>query len=252
MLAKVKSGVSRMTPSSSKRPKRPQVMIEHMHALHDGLDLTDAFDAAVFSCATAAFSCNRWGELIIPSLNSFNSCKHVLRGAKRSFGRVRNGAEFLNFHIPWSKTTKEEGADIILTPTPGPLNPVAAFHHHLSANAAVPDKAPLFAFETRDGGWSPLTKAWFMERCSEVWKAAGLSHDLDGHGFRIGGASELLMQGVPPEVVAMQGRWLSRAFLLYWRRIESILPMFISRSYFSSRYSMIQSSMSSFQKKYNL
>jgi hypothetical protein len=74
--------------------------------------------------------------------------------------------------------------------------------------------------------------------------------DLEGHGMRIGGATELLLQGVAPDVVATQGRWKSRAFLEYWRKIESILPTFISRSFFASRYSMIQESMLSFRKKY--
>jgi hypothetical protein len=87
-----------------------------------------------------------------------------------------------------------------------------------------------------------MTKPWFMERVLEVWKAAGLNLALHGHG----GASELLMQGVPPDVVATQGRWKSRAFLECWRRIEAILPMFITRSYFASHHSMIQSSMVNF------
>src|SRR6202041_1457235 len=111
------------------------------------LDLTDVFDAAVFSCDTTAFSCNRLGKLTVPSSGTFNTLKHVSKGAPTSFSRVRNGVEYASFHIPWSKTTKEEGADIILTAVPGPLNPVAAFRHHLSANASVPDDAPLFAFE---------------------------------------------------------------------------------------------------------
>ncbi len=39
------------------KPKRPPVTLEHMHALRSGLDLTDAFDAAVFALACTAF----WG-----------------------------------------------------------------------------------------------------------------------------------------------------------------------------------------------
>jgi hypothetical protein len=141
--------------------------------------------------------------------------------------------------MPWTKTTKEEGADIVLTSVRGPLNPVVVFHHHLSANALVPTNAPLFAFETAACGWAPMTKPWFMESVSEVWKMAGLNHTLHGHGFRIGGASELLMQGVPPDVVATQGRWKSCAFLEFWRRIEAISPIFITRSYFASHYRVL-------------
>jgi hypothetical protein len=157
--------------------------------------LSDAFDLAVFACATAAFSgCNRLGELLIPSEHNFIPAKHVARGTTTSFGQVRNGAEFLSFHIPWTKTTKEDGADIILTLISGPLNAVRAFRHHLSANASVTNTAPMFAFKTAAGGWAPMTKQWFMERVTKVWLRAGLPSCLDGHGFRIGGASELLMQ----------------------------------------------------------
>jgi hypothetical protein len=85
---------------------------------------------------------------------------------------VRNGAGYLKFHIPWPKTTKEEGADIVLTAVPSTLNLVAAFRHHLAANRLVPDDAPLFAFEMLGGGWAPMTKSWFMERVAEVWKVA--------------------------------------------------------------------------------
>jgi hypothetical protein len=79
----------------------------------------------------------------------------------------------------------------VLTWVRGPLGPVVAFRHQLSANALVPNDAPLFAFETSAGGWAPMTKPWFMEKVSEVWKAAGLQYAPDGHGCRIGGASEL-------------------------------------------------------------
>jgi hypothetical protein len=72
MLAKVKAGVSRMAPASARRPKRPPVTIEHMQAFRRGLDLTNAFDSTVFACDTAAYSgCNRLGELLITSPNTF-------------------------------------------------------------------------------------------------------------------------------------------------------------------------------------
>lgn len=40
-----------------KLAKRPPVTLEHMHALRAGLDLTDAFDVAVYALACCAF----WG-----------------------------------------------------------------------------------------------------------------------------------------------------------------------------------------------
>jgi len=57
-----------------------------------------------------------------------------------------------------------------------------------------------------------------------------LAHVL-GHSFCIGGAVELLLAGVPPEIVAATGSWTSLAFLLYWCHMEEILPMSTSKAY---------------------
>ncbi|KIK79510.1 hypothetical protein PAXRUDRAFT_161163, partial [Paxillus rubicundulus Ve08.2h10] len=74
-----------------------------------------------------------------------------------------------------------------------------------------------------------LTKSKFMRCCNQIWVEAGFP-SMPGHVFHIGGATELLLQGVSPDVVAQQGRWKSQAFLKYWHCIKSILPLFISSS----------------------
>jgi hypothetical protein len=56
MLSKVKVGVSRMAPASAKRPKHPLVTVEHMYALYRGLDLTNAFDSAIFGICMRDYS----------------------------------------------------------------------------------------------------------------------------------------------------------------------------------------------------
>jgi hypothetical protein len=60
-----------------------------------------------------------------------------------------------------------------------------------------------------------------------------------------------LLHGVPPDVVAIQGRWKSQAFLEYWRKIESILPLFVTASFSDSHAAMINSSMDSFARRYS-
>lgn len=129
--------------------------------------------------------------------------------------------------------------------------PLTALRHHLSANTLIPNTAPLFSFETADGTWAPMTKPWFMSRCNDVWVAAGFP-DMPGHAFRIGGATELLFQGINPDIVTTQGQWRSRVFLEYWHRIEVILPLFISNSSNSSRTLNLEASMSSFAHRHNL
>jgi hypothetical protein len=53
---------------------------------------------------------------------------------------------------------------------------------------------------------------------------------LNGHGLRIGGTTHLLLHGVDPWIIIKQVRWTSTAFLLYWRNVEEILPLFIGDS----------------------
>ena len=65
-----------------------------------------------------------------------------------------------------------------------------------------------------------------------------LAHVL-GHSFRIGGAVELLLAGVPPEIVAATGGWTSLAFLLYWCQKEEILPMSTSKAYNKAHLDML-------------
>jgi hypothetical protein len=75
---------------------------------------------------------------------------------------------------------------------------------------------------------------------------------MPGHGFRIGGATNLLLMGVAPDLVATQGRWKSKASMDYWQRIESILPLFMSSTGSASRVFIIEDSMAAYRKKWKL
>jgi hypothetical protein len=250
MLTTVRKGVAKLVPDSSRRPKREPVTLERMHCLLNGLDLSNAKDAAVYGASSAAFhGICRSSELCVPSRNLFDPSRHVTNSVHIEYGTTISGVEHANFDIPWSKTTGSKGAKIILTDTNDPTKPVAALCHHRSANVNVPDGAPLFAYETTDGGWEPLTKHNWLARCNEVWVAAGLD-PLLAHAFRIGGCTEMLLRGVNPDIVCMQGRWKSKAFLEYWRKIQFILPLFISNSFSSARSALVNSSMTRFAAKY--
>lgn len=189
--------------------------------------------------------------MTIRSRNSYDPAKNVARTPRPSFKSLPGGARYARFHVPWTKTTKFAGADVILTEVADPSDPKTALDHHLRANAAIPSDAPLFSFETAEGGWAPMTRDWFLDRCNTIWVAEGLGR-LSGHCFRIGGATELLLRGTHPDVVATQGGWKSRAFLEYWRKIEAILPLFISNSFDKSRLHLVEKSMMVFKKKYAL
>ena len=150
-----------------------------------------------------------------------------------SFTTLQDGSRLASFRIPWTKTTREEGASIILTARDNSLCPCTALRNHLATNRDVPGTSSLFAYTTTNGRWEHMTKHKFLAFCTDVWSKAVLAHVL-GHSFRIGGAVELLLAGVPPEIVAATGGWTSLAFLLYWRRMEEILPMSTSKAYHRS------------------
>jgi hypothetical protein len=60
------------------------------------------------------------------------------------------------------------------------------------------------------------------------------------------------MAGVAPEVVARQGGWTSLAFLIYWRRLEQILPMHITDAYKKKRLHELTLKMDSFRIRNNI
>jgi hypothetical protein len=122
MLHHVQCGFAKLVPPSSKRAKRPPVTIKAMVALKAGLNLSNAFDAAVWALA-CIWSCCWWesylylsisslltlilrlGELLIPSLNLFDPAKHVAHTTLPIKGcTLPDGITYATFHILWTKT----------------------------------------------------------------------------------------------------------------------------------------------------
>ncbi|KAJ7716208.1 DNA breaking-rejoining enzyme [Mycena metata] len=226
LLSRTKKGVSKMAPSSSRRPPRDPVSHNHMTALRASLDLSNTRDSAIWAVACAAWAdCARLGEVLIDSPAKFDPARNVTRGCPKKRGLASNGHKSFGFKVPWTKTRGSEGDWLTSTEAFGDVDAVSALEHHLFVNGTVPDSAPLFAYTTTSG-WAHLTRSDFLACCNDIWVAAGMGA-LYGHGFRIGGTTHLLLHGVDPWVVMKQGRWTSAAFLLYWRNIEEILPLFI-------------------------
>ena len=184
-VSKVRQGAQKLTPLTSRRPPRSPVTLEHLMALESSLDLDNTFDAAVWAIALICFwACCRLGELTVPSLNLFNPSKHVARSVKYHFrNNLQNGQqlESLHFHLPWTKSTKQEGADISAS-AHGSLSPSNAFRNHLRVNRDAPAEGHLFAFRTRNGSFVPMVKEWFLTRCQEIWLKFSLLLP-SGHSF---------------------------------------------------------------------
>ena len=83
-------------------------------------------------------------------------------------------------------------------------------------------------------GLRPLTKPVFLQRCNDIWHPLGYPRTT-GHCFRIGGTTELLIAGTPPDVVKATGRWSSDSFMRYWRSLDDIAPRYIRRLHAKGR-----------------
>ena len=189
----------------------------HLQTLHNHLNLTDAFNIAVFAAACIAFwSCFHLGELLIDS--AFDPALHISQSTKFKQGIASNNYCYISFHIPHTKT-KPSGDDIHLTDSSCSCSPVTAFLHHLHSNTNILDETPLFSFETAAWSWSPLLCSWFMDHCNAIWSSAGLG-SVKGHRFWIGGATFLLMLGINPR--AMELSSISYILETMWRDFASI------------------------------
>jgi len=164
----------------------------------------------------------------VPSLHAFNPSFHVTHSVEVVHHSDYDTSSSASFCIPWTKTTKEEGAIIVLTAHNDHLCPLEALTFHFSINPDIPGTVPLFSFAS-PSGYSMPTKS-FLAFCSSIWKTTSLPA-VSSHSFWIGGMGELLTAGVLPKVVAHQGSWTSLTFLVYWRRVEQILPMNITSAY---------------------
>lgn len=217
-------------PPATHRPPRAPVTAAHLAALRQRLNLiNDPRDIAVFACACTAFwGLNRLGELVCPSPDREPSHR-VRRQCNMSFPPTQPGRHhpsFLDFHIPWTKSTKSLGANVHLSEWDDnglDTSAIKALAWHLRFSAHLPDSAPLFAYHSASS-YAPLTRAAFLKRCRSVWKAAGLG-DCSGHSFRIGGTTELLKRGVSHDALKVQGRWASDAWQLYIRHHPEVLEL---------------------------
>ncbi|KIK78532.1 hypothetical protein PAXRUDRAFT_834517 [Paxillus rubicundulus Ve08.2h10] len=222
MLRAVKCDFAKMVPLSSRRTKRPPVIIEALCILHDNLNLQSPYNIAVGAVMLTAFwSCCRLGELTDRDRNFFDALKHVSCSVLPLLINSltdKSRTQYTSFHIPWSKTTKELGADISVTAPPHRTDPLKVLSLHTTVNSGIPTYAPLFSYKT-SLGWEPLTKTSFI---------------------------------INPDVIAVQGRWTSRAFLDYWHRVESVLPLFISSSVNINHLQHVDATMSAFIRCHNI
>ena len=218
----VLNGVHNLAPGTSRRPPRPPINSRMLSQLVENLDLSSPIDAAVAACAATAFwgQC-RLGELLPLSLSPLHPTPLPTRSAlKRS---LQNPHSCL-LHLPRTKT-HPHGQNIVLVDQRIPINPISLIKNHFRVNR-VSDNQHIFSYLSTDGLHYSLSKSHFLRRCNTIWSALGYPRTT-GHCFRIGGTTELLVAGTPPDVVKATGRWSSESFMRYWRSLDMLAPQYI-------------------------
>ena len=217
----VLNGVHNRAPGHSRRPPRPPVNARMISQLLEHLDPDSPLDVAVAACATTAFwgQC-RLGELLPPSSRAPLLALVPVRSSFRK--SPRNPQSFI-LRLPHTKT-HSHGQDVVLVSQRLPYDPISLLRRHFQLND-MPEDAHIFSYTSTDH-FVPLTKPIFLQRCNEIWRTLGYPRTT-GHCFRIGGTTELLIAGTPPDIVKATGRWSSDSFLRYWRSLDDIAPQHI-------------------------
>ncbi|KAE8217390.1 hypothetical protein CF319_g8513 [Tilletia indica] len=208
-------GAVAMTPASSKRPPREPYTPAYLRSLRPHFDLSDPKDRAIWACALCAFwGLARIGEVTVPTQRTFDPVVHVCRAGWSLRPSSPDVPPAGVLRLPWTKTTRYEGAVVVLAAQDADLCPVAAMSTHLSASP-MSTTAPLFAYSHK-GKTVPLSRSVFLTRLRRAAEASALP-PLHGHSFRIGGCTELLLRGKAIDDVKAHGRWKSDAWTTYVR-----------------------------------
>ena len=135
---------------------------------------------------------------------------------------TRNSLSYV-IHLPHTKTHRH-GQEVTLVDQQATINPITLLKRHLHINN-IPSNTHLFSYMSPHG-FSSLTKPIFLPQCNKIWHHFGYPC-MTGHCFQIGGTTELLIAGTPPDVVKVMGRWSSDSFLRYWRSLNDLAPHYI-------------------------
>lgn len=187
----VKQGVAKRAPASAKRSQRPPVTVKHIQALVSTLDSNNSCDLAIKTAACVAFwGVMRLGEVLVAKPSEFNPERNATKAAEISSQKTKAGIPFVQMKIPLPRTTKADGAEVVLNIRPDdPTCPVNALRKHLGMNGRGRSDLPLFAFQSSNNSdYATLSKDHLMWRCNQVWERAGLE-SLKGHSFRMDGAA---------------------------------------------------------------
>ena len=194
-------GAARLTPPSSKCPKRIPFDRNMLLRFLSYMDLQSLRDTVIYACIVVTFySVSRLSEFTVPSLKKFSPLTHI---TPSDVSRLRdaNNFEVIVFHLPRIKCAPT-GEDMQCTPIPHLTDPLTWLDNHFCINAPGP-KDHLFSWK-HPRGLRPLTKTEVISQIKHLVHQFDLP-DLKGHSLRIGGTVHHLLQGTPFNVMKTMG-----------------------------------------------
>lgn len=220
----IKRSLDRFKPDSlNPRPQRLPVSPNMMKALYHAWSRGNNQQKCALACAISAWVGQmRLGELMPATASLLDRDRLPLRSNWRLSA---SGDGSSSLFLPWSKTTRWNGAQIQLTAQKSEFDATTALQAHFRGSL-LPPSALICEFVSGNS-IKLLDKKLFMEMCNNVWSGMGLAR-YTGHSFRIGGTTMFLRLGVDPGVVKKMGRWKSDAFQLYWRDLDNIFKLHAS------------------------
>jgi hypothetical protein len=120
---------------------------------------------AVWATASNTFwGCQRLGKLLPASRASFSRAYHPTVDVTQKELCLDRGLAGLTYRIPWTKTTKEKGASVILIELGHELCPIRVLEVHKRANRARGPGDPLFGYQAKDSVMLSSLWGWARRR----------------------------------------------------------------------------------------
>ena len=215
----------KLAPPDTRKGEKVPWSIKYLKRICQGLNQRSPKDAAMLACLTTAFwGIARVGEVTVPDAQGFKASLHVKPADVHFDVQDKNGLVQMEFHLPWTKSAREQGKKIYWAQQNGPSDLKVALTHHLKVNKP-PVNRHLFAYKLRKGT-RPMTRDSFIARLQKVAKTLGLPL-MPRHSIHVGSTLEYLLWGISFKVVKVKGRRKSDAFQLYLRQHAQIMAPYM-------------------------
>ena len=214
---------------------RPPATYRDLLVIREALDLEEPEDACLWAAATCAlFTMARPGDVTLENrTTTVDPKKHFTGASCKIIDESNDFPACIEMSLPFDKAEGYKGETLIIVgqKIDPRICPLEAMRNHLRINDPGPQDF-LFASRTRNPstwgeGLYPLTGDWFRNRINRILTDANRS-PLNGHSWRIGGATFYLLAGVHPDFIRVIGRWKSDAFYRYWRKIKAIAAKYLT------------------------